>query len=91
MNIILENFEAETTKQLINQIVDYACDNEFNMPIINEGFVVYKNGIEKTLSQKTIDKINLKIEKAVESAEKEYNESKAERIAVNDDYYNNLI
>jgi len=91
MNIILGDFEAETIKQLINQIVDYACDNEFNMPIINEGFVVYKNGIEKTLSQKTIDKINLKIEKAVESAEKEYNESKAERIAVNSDYYNNLI
>ena len=91
MNIILENFEAETIKQLINQIVDYACDNEFSIPIINEGFVVYKNGIEKTLCQKAIDKINLKIEKAVESAEKKYNESKAERIAVNDDYYNNLI
>ena len=28
MNIILENFEAETIKQLINQIVDYACDNQ---------------------------------------------------------------
>ena len=91
MNIILENFEAETTKQLINQIVDYACDNEFNIPIINEGFVVYENGIEKTLCQKAIDKIYLKIEKAVESAEKEYNESKAEKIAVNSDYYNNLI
>jgi len=91
MNIILENFEAETIKQLINQIVDYACDNEFNIPIINEGFVVYNNGKEKTLCQKAIDKINLKIEKAIEAAEKEYNESKAERIAVNSDYYNNLI
>lgn len=91
MNIILEKFEGETIKQLINQIVDYACDNEFNMPIINEGFVVYKNGKEQTLCQKTIDKINLKIEKAVESAEKEYNESRAGRIAVNDDYLNNLI
>jgi hypothetical protein len=91
MNIIFGDFEGETRKQLINQIVDYACDNEFNMPIINEGFVVYKNGIEKTLCQKTIDKINLKIEKKVELAEKEYNESKAEKIAVNDDYLNNLI
>jgi hypothetical protein len=91
MNIILGDFEGETIKQLINQIVNYACDNDFDMPAINEGFVVYKNGIEKTLCQKAIDKINLKIEKAVESAEKEYNESKAEKMAVNDDYLNNLI
>jgi hypothetical protein len=91
MNIILEKFEGETIKQLINQIVDYACDNEFSIPIINEGFIVYKNGIKKTLCQKAINKINLKIEKAVESAEKEYNESKAEKMAVNNDYFSNLI
>ncbi len=91
MNIILGDFENDTIKQLINQIVNYACDNDFDMPAINEGFVVYKNGIEKTLCQKAIDKINLKIEKAVELAEKEYNQSKAENIAVNSDYYNNLI
>jgi hypothetical protein len=91
MNIVFGKFEAETRKQLINQIVDYACDNEFSIPIINEGFIVYKNGIKKTLCQKAINKINLKIEKAVESAEKEYNESKAEKMAVNNDYLNNLI
>lgn len=91
MNIILGDFEGETIKQLINQIVDYACDNEFSISAINEGSVVYENGIEKTLCKKAIDKINLKIERAIESAEKEYNESKAERIAVNNDYLNNLI
>jgi hypothetical protein len=91
MNIVFGNFEAETIKQLINQIVDYACDNEFSIPNIKQGFVVYNNGKEQTLCKKAINKINLKIEKAVESAEKEYNESKAERIAVNDDYLNNLI
>lgn len=91
MNIIFKDFETETIKQLINQIVDYACDNEFSIPAINEGFIVYENGIEKTLCQKAINKINLKIEKAVELAEKEHNESKAEKIAVNNDYFSNLI
>ena len=91
MNIILGNFEGETRKQLINQIVDYACDNEFSVPAINEGFIVYENGKAKKLCQKAINKINLKIEKAVELTEKEYNESRAERIAVNDDYFSNLI
>jgi hypothetical protein len=91
MNIVFGKFEAETIKQLINQIVDYACDNEFSIPNIKQGFIVYKNGIKKTLCQKAINKINLKIEKAVESAEKEYNESKAEKMAVNNDYLNNLI
>ena len=91
MLINLDNFQNETFRQIINDIIDYACDNEFSIPNINKGFVVYKNGIEKTLSQKAIDKINLKIEKAVESAEREYNESKAEKMAVNNDYLNNLI
>ena len=91
MNIILGDFEAETIKQLINQIVDYACDNEFSIPTTKLGFIVYNDGRIKKLCQKKINKINLKIEKVIKSAEKEYNESKAERIAVNDDYYNNLI
>lgn len=91
MIINLDNFQNETFKQIIKDIVDYACDNKFNIPIINEGFIVYENGIEKKLSKKAINKINVKIEKAVESAKKEYNESKAEKIAVNSDYYNNLI
>jgi hypothetical protein len=91
MNIILENFEAETIKQLINQIVDYACDNEFSIPTTKLGFIVYNDGRIKKLCQKAINKINLKIEKAVELTEKEYNESRAERIAVNDDYFSNLI
>ena len=91
MNIIFGDFESETLRQLINDIVDYACDNEFSIPNINKGIVVYNNGKEKTLCKKTIDKINLEIEKAVESAEKEYNESRAGRIAVNSDYFSNLI
>ena len=91
MNIILEDFEGETIKQLINQIVDYACDNEFSIPTINEGLVVYENGKEKTLCQKTIDKINFKIEKAVELAHKEYNESKAGKDEIISEYYKNLI
>jgi hypothetical protein len=91
MNIILEKFEGETIKQLINQIVDYACDNEFSIPTTKLSFIVYNDGRIKKLCKKAINKINLKIEKKVELAEREYNESKAERIAVNDDYYNNLI
>jgi hypothetical protein len=91
MKIFFGDFESETLKQLINDIVDYACDNEFSIPNIKQGFVVYDNGKEKTLCQKAIDKINLKIEKAVGSAEKEHNESRAGRIAVNSDYFSNLI
>jgi hypothetical protein len=91
MNIILGDFEAETIKQLINQIVDYACDNEFNIPTTKPSFIVYNDGRIKKLCKKAINKINLKIEKKVELAEREYNESKAEKMAVNDDYYNNLI
>jgi hypothetical protein len=91
MNIIYGDFESETLRQLINDIVDYACDNDFSIPNINEGIVVYNNGKEKTLCQKAIDKINLKIEKKVELAEKEHNESRVGRIAVNSDYFSNLI
>jgi hypothetical protein len=91
MNIIFGDFEAETGKQLINQIVDYACDNEFSIPTTKLSFIVYNDGRIKKLCKKAINKINLKIEKKVELAEREYNESRAERIAVNDDYFSNLI
>jgi hypothetical protein len=91
MNIIFGDFESETLRQLINDIVDYACDNEFSIPTTKLGFIVYNDGRLKKLSQKAIDKINLKIEKAVGSAEKEHNESRAGRVAVNDDYFSNLI
>jgi hypothetical protein len=91
MKIIFRDFESETLRQLINDIVDYACDNEFSIPTTKLGFIVYNDGKIKKLCQKAIDKINLKIEKAVELAEKEHNESKAEKIAVNNDYLNNLI
>jgi hypothetical protein len=85
-----DNFEGETMQEVINQIIDYACSDEFCIPQLTEGYFTLNNK-EVEFCQKALDRIQKKIEDKILYAQKEYNESLKEKEELMKDYYNNLV